>query len=82
MHWACGSISPGSARLPPDEAITEGYVRALFDDYAPKFDRHLTKSLVLSRAGADRRCAAPGLLRSDAGITASASPSISAAAPG
>ncbi|MBB3019242.1 putative TPR repeat methyltransferase [Microvirga lupini] len=31
--------------LAPDEAITEGYVRALFDDYAPKFDRHLTKSL-------------------------------------
>jgi predicted TPR repeat methyltransferase len=31
--------------LPPDEAITDGYVRALFDDYAPKFDRHLTKSL-------------------------------------
>lgn len=31
--------------LPPDEAITEGYVRALFDDYAPKFDRHLTKNL-------------------------------------
>jgi predicted TPR repeat methyltransferase len=31
--------------LPPDEAITESYVRALFDDYAPKFDRHLTKSL-------------------------------------
>jgi predicted TPR repeat methyltransferase len=27
------------------EAITDGYVRALFDDYAPKFDRHLTKSL-------------------------------------
>jgi predicted TPR repeat methyltransferase len=31
--------------LAPDEAITEGYVRALFDDYAPKFDLHLTKSL-------------------------------------
>lgn len=31
--------------LPPDDAITDGYVRALFDDYAPKFDRHLTKSL-------------------------------------
>ncbi|MFD0461536.1 tetratricopeptide repeat protein [Microvirga aerilata] len=31
--------------LPPDEAITDGYVRALFDDYAPKFDRHLTGSL-------------------------------------
>ncbi|MBM6582254.1 methyltransferase domain-containing protein [Microvirga sp. BT689] len=31
--------------LPPGEAITNGYVRALFDDYAPKFDRHLTRSL-------------------------------------
>ncbi|MFL4992661.1 MAG: methyltransferase domain-containing protein [Microvirga sp.] len=31
--------------LAPGEAITDGYVRALFDDYAPKFDRHLTKSL-------------------------------------
>lgn len=31
--------------LASDEAITDGYVRALFDDYAPKFDRHLTTSL-------------------------------------
>ncbi|MEE1657421.1 methyltransferase domain-containing protein [Microvirga sp. CF3062] len=31
--------------LAPDEAITQGYVRALFDDYAPKFDQHLTKGL-------------------------------------
>jgi predicted TPR repeat methyltransferase len=31
--------------LPLDEAMTEAYVRALFDDYAPKFDRHLTRSL-------------------------------------
>ncbi|WP_262028286.1 class I SAM-dependent DNA methyltransferase [Microvirga sp. Mcv34] len=31
--------------LTPDEAITDGYVRALFDDYAPKFDRHLTRNL-------------------------------------
>ena len=31
--------------LPPDEAMTNGYVRALFDEYAPSFDRHLTKSL-------------------------------------
>jgi predicted TPR repeat methyltransferase len=29
----------------PDEAISDGYVRALFDDYAPQFDWHLTKSL-------------------------------------
>jgi predicted TPR repeat methyltransferase len=31
--------------MSPNEAITDGYVRALFDDYAPKFDLHLTKSL-------------------------------------
>jgi len=37
--------------LAPDEAITDGYVRALFDDYAPKFDRHLTKSLAYRGPG-------------------------------
>lgn len=31
--------------LPPDGAMTDSYVRALFDEYAPSFDRHLTKSL-------------------------------------
>ena len=31
--------------LPPESAITSGYVRALFDDYAPRFDRHLVRSL-------------------------------------
>ena len=31
--------------LSPHEAITDSYVRALFDEYAPKFDRHLTGSL-------------------------------------
>jgi predicted TPR repeat methyltransferase len=31
--------------LPSDGAITDGYVRALFDDYAPRFDRHLTRGL-------------------------------------
>jgi predicted TPR repeat methyltransferase len=31
--------------LAPHEAITDGYVRALFDDYAPSFDRHLTRTL-------------------------------------
>jgi predicted TPR repeat methyltransferase len=31
--------------LPPDEAMTDGYVRALFDEYAPSFDTHLTGSL-------------------------------------
>jgi predicted TPR repeat methyltransferase len=35
----------GLGALASDEAITDGYVRALFDDYAPKFDQHLTKSL-------------------------------------
>ena len=31
--------------LDPDAAITEGYVRALFDDYAAQFERHLVKKL-------------------------------------
>lgn len=31
--------------LPQDEAMTEEYVRALFDEYAPKFERHLTRNL-------------------------------------
>jgi predicted TPR repeat methyltransferase len=31
--------------LPPEEAITDGYVRALFDGYARHFDQHLTGSL-------------------------------------
>lgn len=29
----------------PEAAIPPGYVRALFDDYAPRFDRHLVKNL-------------------------------------
>jgi predicted TPR repeat methyltransferase len=33
------------AALPFEGAITDGYVRALFDDYAPGFDRHLVKKL-------------------------------------
>jgi predicted TPR repeat methyltransferase len=31
--------------LPPEEAIGAGYVRALFDDYAATFDKHLVKNL-------------------------------------
>jgi predicted TPR repeat methyltransferase len=31
--------------LPQHEAIGQGYVRALFDDYAPQFERHLIKNL-------------------------------------
>ncbi len=31
--------------LAPAEAISEGYVRALFDQYAGEFDRHLTEDL-------------------------------------
>lgn len=48
-----------------DGALTPGYVSALFDDYAPRFDAHLTKALdyrapeilaeVLSRVSGDRR---------------------------
>ncbi|MBV9078648.1 MAG: methyltransferase domain-containing protein, partial [Methylobacteriaceae bacterium] len=29
----------------PGEAMSPGYVRALFDEYATRFDRHLTRSL-------------------------------------
>jgi predicted TPR repeat methyltransferase len=32
-------------RVPAEAAITQGYVRALFDDYAPTFERHLVKNL-------------------------------------
>jgi predicted TPR repeat methyltransferase len=31
--------------LPPENAVTGSYVRALFDDYAPRFEKHLLKSL-------------------------------------
>jgi predicted TPR repeat methyltransferase len=31
--------------LPPDEAVSAGYVRALFDDYAGTFDKHVVKNL-------------------------------------
>jgi predicted TPR repeat methyltransferase len=31
--------------LPPEQAIGAGYVRALFDDYAPTFDKQLVKHL-------------------------------------
>ena len=31
--------------LAPDEALTDNYVQALFDDYAPRFERHLTEAL-------------------------------------
>lgn len=53
--------------LDPQAAITDAYVRALFDNYAPRFDRHLTDSLgycgpervmdALQRAGAPSRFA-------------------------
>jgi predicted TPR repeat methyltransferase len=32
-------------RLDPHQAMSPGYVRALFDEYARRFDRHLTRSL-------------------------------------
>jgi predicted TPR repeat methyltransferase len=31
--------------LPAESAVTGSYVRALFDDYAPRFEKHLLKSL-------------------------------------
>lgn len=51
--------------LAPSEALSEGYVRALFDQYAGEFDKHLTEDLhyrgpeVLRGAVADA-CAALG----------------------
>ena len=35
----------GLDALPSDTAMTYGYVRALFDDYAPRFERHLVRAL-------------------------------------
>jgi predicted TPR repeat methyltransferase len=51
--------------LPPDAAIAPAYVRALFDDYAPRFDRHLTRHLDyrgpgLIAAAVRRACALRG----------------------
>lgn len=31
--------------VPPEAAMTDAYVAALFDEYAPRFDRHLTQDL-------------------------------------
>jgi len=49
----------------PEEAITPGYVRALFDDYAPRFDKHLVRNLnyrgpELIAAALRRACALRG----------------------
>jgi predicted TPR repeat methyltransferase len=51
--------------LPPEAAIAPGYVRALFDDYAPRFDKHLIKNLnyrgpALIAAALRRACALRG----------------------
>jgi predicted TPR repeat methyltransferase len=35
----------GLGAVEPGTAMTDGYVRALFDDYAPQFERHLVRSL-------------------------------------
>ena len=44
--------SRGSATATRSTAISPAYVRALFDAYAPRFDRHLVEGLALSRARA------------------------------
>lgn len=36
---------------PPEEAMQQGYVRALFDDYAPRFERQLVRSLAYRGPG-------------------------------
>jgi len=51
--------------LAPEEAISPGYVRALFDDYAPRFDKHLVRNLnyrgpELTAAELRRACALRG----------------------
>src|SRR5215212_2156794 len=51
--------------LAPEEAISPGYVRALFDDYAPRFDKHLVRNLnyrgpELTAAALRRACALRG----------------------
>ncbi|MFL5176181.1 MAG: methyltransferase domain-containing protein [Microvirga sp.] len=51
--------------LAPEEAISPGYVRALFDDYAPRFDKHLIRNLAyrgpeLIAAALRRACALRG----------------------
>ncbi|MFL5317266.1 MAG: methyltransferase domain-containing protein [Microvirga sp.] len=51
--------------LAPEEAISPGYVRALFDDYAPRFDKHLVRNLnyrgpELIAAALRRACALRG----------------------
>jgi predicted TPR repeat methyltransferase len=51
--------------LPAEEAIGEAYVRALFDEYAPRFDKHLIKNLdyrgpELIAAAVRRACALRG----------------------
>jgi predicted TPR repeat methyltransferase len=51
--------------LPTEEAIGRGYVRALFDNYAPRFDRHLVRNLnyrgpELIAAAVRRTCALRG----------------------
>jgi predicted TPR repeat methyltransferase len=51
--------------LPPGEAMSQNYVRALFDDYAGTFDKHLVKNLnyrgpELLRAAVRRAFAAYG----------------------
>ncbi|HKH33859.1 MAG TPA: tetratricopeptide repeat protein, partial [Beijerinckiaceae bacterium] len=51
--------------LAPDEAIGHGYIRALFDDYAPRFEKHLIKNLnyrgpALIAAAVRRTCALRG----------------------
>jgi predicted TPR repeat methyltransferase len=51
--------------VPQEEAIGEAYVRTLFDEYAPRFDKHLVNNLAyrgpeLIAAAARRACALRG----------------------
>ena len=72
----CGPIPPTRSAPGPRLALAErravaalppAYVARLFDDYAPRFDRHLARDAGLLRAGADCR----GARRSRAGAAVS-----------
>jgi predicted TPR repeat methyltransferase len=61
---ALAALTPGAGEAPP--AMTAGYVRNLFDQYAERFDSHLTKHLAyrgpeLIRDAITRACAIEGV---------------------
>ena len=59
--------------IAPEAAITDGYVRALFDDYAPQFERHLVEESLLSRSRPPGRRPPPRRRPAHAGLPLSGS---------